>query len=176
MTEISKEYAEALYALAAEDDACDEYAKALSDVADILKKNPDFIELLASPNIPLGERREVIDKVFGSEGICENIASFLKLLTEKGRIRDIFECIEDFEKLYKDIGGVATAYVTSAAPLTDDEKSALRSKLEKKLSRRVELVTKVDESILGGIIVNVDGRIMDGSLKAKLSDIREMLK
>ena len=176
MTDAGREYAAALYTLAAEEERAGDYSEALTMLAGLLRENPDYIELLASPGISMDERRAAIDEAFGGDAVMDNLASFLKLLCERGHIREIFTIIDEYQALYKSASGVSTAYVSSAAPMSEEEAEALRKKLEQKLGHRVELKLSVDESLIGGVVVRVDGKIMDGSIKSRLSDIREMLR
>ncbi len=174
MTQIAEEYSQALFALAAEQNVKREVADSVKALRDIMSENIEYTDLLASPNIPMCERCELIDKAFG-EFLHEYAVSFLKLLCERGHIRDFSECAEEFLKLYEASDGIVTAHVTSAAPFSDAQLDALREKLQKKLSRKVELVCDVDTSILGGFIVRADGNIMDASLKAKLAKIGDSI-
>ena len=174
MTRVSEEYAAALFTLAAEGNVKKEVADSLKTVKTLALEYPDYIDLLASPSIPFDERCEVIDKAFG-EALHEYAVSFVKLICERGHIRDLSECIDEYMKLYEAADGIATANITSAVTLTDEEKETLRRKLESKLSRRVELVCSVDESILGGVVIRVDGNIMDGSLRTKLAELGEAI-
>lgn len=170
MTRISEEYAAALFTLAAQENVKHEVADSIKAVRDTVREYPEYIDLLATPSIPLEERLAVIDKALG-EYLHEYAVSFVKLLCERGHIRELCECIEEFLKLYEASDGIATAYVTSAVALGEAERESLRAKLEAKLARRVELICDVDESILGGVIVKVDGSIMDGSLRARLAEV-----
>ena len=170
MTRVSEEYAAALFTLAAEENVKGEVADSLKTVKTLVLEYPDYIDLLASVNIPFDERCEVVDKAFG-ETLHEYAVSFIKLICERGHIRDLTECIDEYLKLYEAADGIATANITSAVTLTDEEKETLRKKLEAKLLRRVELVCSVDESILGGVVIRVDGNIMDGSLRTKLREL-----
>lgn len=170
MTSIAEEYAAALFALAAEENSKGEVAESLEAVRDLMRQNPEYVDLLCAPSIPLDERLCLIDKAFG-EYMHEYAVSFVKLICERGHIRELDECISEYLKLYEASDGTVTAYVTSAMALDENERAALAAKLEAKLSRRVELVCDVDASILGGVIIKVDGNIMDGSLKTKLAEV-----
>ncbi len=174
MTEISEAYAQALFTLAAEEGVKAEVAQSVKVIKDLVAAYPEYTELLAAPNIPFEERSRVIDEAFG-EKLHEFAVSFVKLLCERGHIRDLDECLSEYLKLYEASDGTATAEVVSAAELTEAEKEALKEKLEKKFSKKVELHCTVDESILGGIIVSVDGTVMDGSLKRRLADAHDII-
>ena len=174
MTSIAEEYAAALFTLTAEENKKGEVAQSLKAIGDLVAENTEYIDLLQAPSIPLDERLGLIEKAFGSE-MHEYAVSFVKLVCERGRIRELSDCINEFLKLYEASDGIVTAYVTSATELDEAEKTVLREKLEKKLLRRVELVCEVDTSILGGVIVKVDGSVMDGSLKRRLAEVGEII-
>ncbi len=174
MTSIAEEYAAALFTLAAEENVKREVAESLTAVRDLCAENPEYPDLLCAPSIPLDERLSLIEAAFG-EYMHEYAVSFVKLVCERGHIRELDECIDEYLKLYEDSDGIATAYVTSATQLDENERTALAARLEKSLSRKVELVCDVDASILGGVIVKVDGAIMDGSLKTKLAEVGEII-
>ena len=170
MKRVSEEYAAALFTLATEENVKPEVADSLKMVKALVLEYSDYIDLLASVNIPFDERCEIIDKTF-DQALHEFAVSFIKLICERGHIRDLTDCIDEYLKLYEASDGIATANITSAVTLNDEEKERLQKKLEVKLSRRVELVCSVDESILGGVVIHVDGNIMDGSLRTKLAEI-----
>ncbi len=174
MTSIAEEYAAALFTLAAEENVKREVAESLEAVRDLCAENVEYLDLLCAPSIPLDERLSLIEAAFG-EQLHEYAVSFVKLVCERGHIRELDACIHEYLKLYEASDGIATAYVTSATELDENERAALTAKLEKRLSRKVELVCDVDASILGGVIVKVDGAIMDGSLKTKLAEVGEII-
>ncbi len=175
MTRVSEEYASALFTLAFEEGVKAEVAESLEAVKGILSEYPEYTELLAAPNIPFDEREKILDEAF--EGRIHDYAlSFIKLICQRGHIRELDECIEEYIKMYDAADGIANAEVTSAAELNEAQRESLKAKLEKKLGRKVELTCRVDEEILGGVIIKVDGNVMDGSLRTKLRDVREMLQ
>lgn len=174
MTRVSEEYATALFSLALEEGVKKEVAESLEAVKAVFAQYPEYADLLAAPSIPFDERARVLDEAFEGR-VHEYALSFMKLVCQRGHIRDLDECIDGYLKLYEASDGIAAAEVTSAAELTDAQKDALKTKLEAKLNRRVELTCTVDESILGGIIVRVDGNVMDGSLRTKLRSIKGAL-
>ena len=168
MAQISNEYAEALFALALETGSVKEYSEALYIVLNLMKENPEYIDFLSSPDIPKQERVGAIESAFGGK-IPETVVSFLCLLC---RIHTLKDCISDYKKLSDAADGVSTAEVISAVELTEDEKTALKSKLEGLCGHRVELDCSVDKSLIGGVKVTVDGKVIDGSVKQKLHELK----
>ena len=174
MAEISKEYGAAIFMLACEKNAKKEYGEALKSLGEVFKENPDYLGFLASPSIPMSQRLSALDEVFLSK-TPEDVLSFIKLMCEKGRVECFFEAAEEFEKLLLESERVLNAKVTSAAELTSEEKAKLKHKLEEVNKSQLDLEYFIDESLLGGIIVEIDGKILDGSLKSRLRDIKEVI-
>ena len=151
MTEMSKEYASALYDLSMDLHAENETLSALKLVQQTLSETPDAVAVLCSPAIPKKDRLALIEQTWGDR-------------------------VPDFEALHMAAQKICTAVVTSAQPLSGDELTRLRIGLEKKLGRKITLVCRTDASLLGGLVVNVDGKVMDGSLKHRLHEIKEVMK
>ncbi len=175
MTDAAKEYAVALFTLAKEESLEEEISKSLGEIAAILRKTPEYLDLLASPNIPIAERIDTIDKAF-SGSVHEYTASFLKLLCKKGHIRQFHRCVSVYEELYRGDKGISAARVISAAPLTKEEKDALKKKLEHISGHSVIMEYSRNRDIIGGVIVHMDGRVIDGSLRRRLHDIKEVIE
>lgn len=174
MNEIGKEYGAALFKLACETGCTKEYGEALKDIRCAFSENPDYVNLLASPGIPVSERLGVIDSAFASS-VPEHVLSYLKLLCEKGRLSCFEEACAEYASLFDVSQRVIHARVISAVPLTDQEKESIIQKLEKTHKGKVLAEYTVDPDILGGVIVEIDGKILDGSLRHRLRDVKDVM-
>ena len=175
MSDIGKEYGTALFMLAAETGEQKQYAQALSVVRELFLKNPDYVELLASPGISVKERLGSVDAAF-CDRVPGHVLSFVKLMCEKGRIACFFDAYDAYASLLDASERVIHARITTAVPLTEDEKEKLIRKLEKSCRGGIEAEYAVNESILGGVIVEADGKIMDGSLRHRLRDVKDVMR
>lgn len=177
-TELNREYAEALYALAAEQGRTKEYLEALDRIAALLADNPDYVELLNCPTIPRDERDELLRQTVGQLVPDEDahVLSFIQLLCAQRRIRSLSGCIEEYRMLYQAEVSLSTAEVISAVPLTEQEQERLAATLTARFGRTITLTCKVDESLLGGMVVRVDGKVLDGSLRRRLDAVKEVMK
>lgn len=173
MAQVINEYAEALFDLSRETDSVKEASSALDTVLRAVEENPEYLDFLSSPNIPKAERIKAIEEAFSA--LPEYIVSFLSLLCEKGRIREIRECIAEYKQLCDAADKISVAQVVSAVELSAAQKEALAAKLQKICGNKVILECKTDESLLGGITVMIDGKIIDGSLKHKLHELKEVM-
>lgn len=174
MTQISKEYAAAFFMLASEKEKQEEYGDALKILQDVFAQNPEYPVFLASPSIPLSERLDAIKQAF-ADRLPEDAVSFLKLLCQRGRLDHFSDVAEEYENLLDASKRVSGATVTSAVALTDGEKAKLRKKLETISNMTVSMEYVIDPSLLGGMIVEMDGKVLDGSLKNRLREIKEVM-
>lgn len=174
MMQTDKEYAEALFMLVAEEQKVEEYTKSLDIVKQLIQENPDYTEFLASPAIALSERLQAIDEAFDGN-MPEYIVSFLKILCENGRIRSLPGCIDEFGKLAMEISNKAEADIISAVELSDDQKKAICSKLEKITGKIIQPMYIVDKSLIGGVKIEVEGKTFDGSIRHRLQDVKDVI-
>ena len=175
MNEIGKEYGAALFLLATEERAQQEYSLALDKVKKAFEENPAYMDFLTSPSIPLSERISAIEAVFGSI-VPERILSYLQLLCEKGRMAWLFQSMEEYEALRHAAEHISTAKITSAVALSEEQKQKLIAKLEALYQGKIRADYSIDETLLGGVVVEVDGKIMDGSLRHRLREVKEVIR
>ncbi len=174
MSQVKIEYAQALFMLAIEQKSVEGFEKALEEIAESFAKEPKYMQFLSSPGIALSERLSAIEEAFGNTYPRE-IVSFLKLLCERRHIEEFSDCVCEYKRLANELGKVSQAKVTSAVELTDKEKDALKQKLEKMSGHTVMLDLTVDKSLLGGIIVEIDGKVMDNSLRKHLKEVKDVI-
>ena len=175
MSDLSKEYAEALFALAAEMKQEKAYLEALRVVGDAIAAEPDYVDLLAAPAVPAGERAALLEQAFGA-AVPEQVLSFVQLLCTHRQIRHLPDCIDEYHRLYQAAVAMSTAYVTSAVALTDEQKAHLAEKLSAKFGRTIDPICTVDKHLLGGITVRIDGVVLDGSLRRRLQAVKDVIE
>ena len=173
MNRISREYAVALFSLAQEKHQETAWGEALAVIREQFDSQPEYAALLNAPNIPAAEREALIDRAFSA--LPEEVLSFLKILSARGLVFEFGECVREYKKLTDELLKVSTARVVSAAALTDAEKRKLKDRLEKVTGRSVEMELRVDPSLLGGVVVYVDGKIIDGSLRSRLRQVKDVI-
>ncbi|MBQ5545389.1 MAG: ATP synthase F1 subunit delta [Clostridia bacterium] len=173
-TGTGREYAIALFRLAKEEAIETALAEDLTFLKEVFQKTPEYAAFLSAPSIPKQERLDSIREAFG-ESLHEYAVSFVCVLCEKGRVSLLPECVEEFEALFAASQRVSHAVVTSAAPLSDDQKERLQRKLKKRSGNRVEMEYRLNPKLLGGVIVDIDGTRLDGSLRRQLKTIREVM-
>lgn len=174
MNQTGNEYAEALFSLAGERNKIEAIEKDLSLVLSLFAENPEYSVFLSSPGISKEDRLSALNEAFGSF-VEEETSAFLAVMCEKGRIKELPEAANLYMDMCRSAKNVAVAKVTSAVALTEEEKSRLKKQLEKKTGKTVRLEFSEDKSLIGGLSVEIDGKIIDGSVKHKLAEIKEVI-
>lgn len=165
----------ALFSLASETGQEKKYLDDLEQIGGILADCPDYLAFLETPTIPKSERIGALSAAF-SENLPEYLLSFLQILAEKNEIRSLPDCIDDYRALYFDFAGIAVAKVTSARALSEAEKARLQSALEKRTGKSVRLQFERDPALIGGLIAEIDGVRYDGSLRGRISQVKEVMQ
>ncbi len=174
MTQVLKEYAEALFTLALEKKKVKEFSQNLDFLKATFTENTSYLEFLASPAIPLSERLSALEEAF-SKCLEDDVLACLELLCKRGRIKGVFSFIDAFFALKTASENTSVAKVYYAMPLDDEQKSKLSDMLEKKTGKKVKLVFIEDKSLIGGIKILLDDRVFDGSVSHHLKDIKGVI-
>ena len=174
MTEITAGYAQALFDLAQEETLDSVIMEQLQVLSTAFSQEPDFLRLLATPNISKNERYQILDESFRNQ-VHPYVLNFMKLLTEKGEILRFGSCVKQYKTLYYEANGMISVLAVSAVELTAEQKQRLQQKLEAVTGKTVQLETKVDPSCLGGVRLDYDGKRIDGTVKNRLDAMRTQL-
>ncbi len=172
---ISSDYALSLFSLAKEQDRIDDYGKCLAEVLGIVSRHPDWLDLIHSPALSLEERLSLIDKAWGHLEVKE-VLYFLKLLCEKGQILGLQSSVSDFFLLEKEWKKHVPVEVRFASPLTEEQKTKLEEKIGKITGKIPEITYREDPSLIGGIRVQIEDAVLDGSLSAKIGALKGVIK
>jgi len=174
MTTTSKEYAEALFELAAGENVLEETSDGLVTVVSALQQTPEYRQLLASAAIGKAERIKALDDAFAGK-VPNVLMGVLRMMVSRGHISTLDHMAREYEELSRQYRGESTARVLSAVPLKESEAVAIRAELEKRFGHAVSVQCEVDPSLIGGVRVEVDGRVIDGSIRNKLEQIKDVM-
>ena len=174
MTKPGDLYGQSLYELAASENQSERILSEMETVKNIFSENPDYITLLNEPSIPKRERLSLLDEAFGN-ALSQYLLNFIKILVERGLIRSFPACFKRYRESYNAAHGIADGLVISAVPLDEKRLSALTEKMHSLTGKKVFLKQKVDKSVLGGIRIELEGKLYDGTVKGRLSEIRQRI-
>lgn len=174
MTQIGSVYGGALYALARDEEIADQIREELYQVGEVFKEEPEYLRLLSAANIPRQERCALVDGAFRDK-VHPYVLNFLKILTEKGYVRQFPECCKAYRMRYNADNNILPVTAVTAVALSEDQATRLKEKLEKLTEKTVELTNRMDPDVLGGVRLDFDGKSMDDTLAHRLESIRSLL-
>lgn len=171
MEEIARVYAEALFDIASEHDKIDEIRDQLSEFADAVDSDQEMQVFLFSPYFSSAEKQAGIEKAV--TGADERFVNFLALLAEKHRMAAIFRIRDTYEELWQHENRRIEVVVKSAVELDADVAERIGAEIEKQTGRKVDLSSEVDESIVGGLVLQVGNMVLDASIANRLEKLRK---
>lgn len=174
MTKTARLYGGSLYDLAAEEQLSGIIMEQMMEIRQLFRENPDYVKLLGEPSIPQGERIELIEKAFGAQAE-RYLVNFIKVLCERNLLGDFSGCCEEFTRRFNADNGISEATVISAVALSEAQMAALKEKLEKISGKKISLVQKIDKSVMAGLLVEIEGKQLDGTLQSRITGISKKL-
>jgi len=167
-------YARVLFELANAAGAVDAVDAGMRKVVETLRGSVELRDAFADESLPAEKKRAIMSDIF-SGSVAPEAVAIATLVIERGMGGSLATIAERFGEIAEAERGIVVAEVTTAVPLTDALRASLTEKLAKSLGRPVTLRERVDGSILGGIRINVAGRVLDGSLSSQLDAMRTTL-
>jgi F-type H+-transporting ATPase subunit delta len=172
---LAKRYAKALEEAAAESDALEVVGTELGRVATLWHQDPAMAAFFGNPGILLRDKAETLKSLSQRMALTPLVARFLDLLLSRQRMQALPTMAHLYRELMNKRLGRVQAALTTAVPLAPDLQEGLRRRLAQVLGRTVLLEPHVDPAILGGVVVQVDSTVYDGSLRTQLKQLRERL-
>ena len=173
MEEIASVYARSLFEVAMEQDKLDKVRDELGEFADALHDSRELQVFLFSPYFSTKEKSEGLDKAIS--GADDTTLNFLRLLIEKHRMPVIFRVRAEFDQLWEEENKLLPVTVTSAVELPKETVKQIGDRIAEQTDRKVDLQSKVDPDILGGIVVRVGNSVLDASVRNRLDQLRRQV-
>ncbi|KAB8332718.1 F0F1 ATP synthase subunit delta [Scytonema tolypothrichoides VB-61278] len=171
MAEISQPYAEALMSIAQSKNLTDQLGEDVRSLLSLLSESEQLRSFLENPFVGLDDKKAVINRILG-EGANAYFRNFLLLLVDRRRISLLEPVLQQYLTLLRQLKQIALAEVISAVPLTEEQQQAVRNKvIALTKAREVELDTKIDPELIGGVIIKVGSQVIDASLRGQLRRI-----
>ena len=175
MTQAASVYGEALYALAKDENKCDMMLSQLKVLDESFAAEPDFLRLLSAPNLSKIERKEILDTCFKGKA-DQYLLNFLKILMEKGYIREFSNCVQVFRERYNEDHGIMAVSAMTAMPMSDSQKEKLAAKLAGITGKQIELTNTIDPACIGGVRLDYDGKRVDDTIVHRLDAVSSLLR
>jgi F-type H+-transporting ATPase subunit delta len=173
MEELGQVYARSLFQVAKEHDVLDEIHEQLGLWADALAQNKDLQTFFFSPRFSTAEKKDAIRKII--DGGDERFLNFLELLAERHRLPVTFRIRREFDDLWREEHKLLSVEVTSAVELDESLVNSIGERIEERTGRRIQLTSRVDPDIIGGLVLRVGNKILDASVHGRLERLRRQL-
>jgi ATP synthase F1 delta subunit len=173
MEEIAEVYARALFEAAVEGGELDDIQQQLGIWTDALAENKSLQTFFFSPRFSSAEKKEAIRKII--VGGNERFLNFLELLAERHRLPAIFRIRRDFDELWREEHKLLPVEVTSAVELDASLVRSIGDRIEERTGRRIELTSRVDPDIIGGLVLRVGNKVLDASVHGRLERLRRQI-
>jgi len=172
--EVGRLYAEAILHVAEEQGQAEELLEELNGLVEYLDRNPEFERFLASPLIEEEPHAQVIEDAFRGKA-SDLLVDSLLVVNRKGRLSAVRAIAVAYRAALRDLRGWMDVHVRTAVPLTDALRARLTAALAATTSRKPSLVEHVDPAVIGGLVIQIEGRKIDASLASRLHHLSEAL-
>jgi F-type H+-transporting ATPase subunit delta len=173
---LAERYASALFDIADERRTLDEVASDLRQLRTMLAESVDLSRLVRSPILTRGEQGKAISALAERAGFAPLVRDFLAVVAKNRRLFAVPAMIEAYLAKLAERRGEVTAEVIAAQPLSETQLALLSDQLRRSVGRRVSVEPRVDPGLIGGMIVKVGSRMVDGSIKSKLQRLQLAMK
>lgn len=174
---VSKTYGEALFEIAMENGGAkmDGLLAEVEQVGTILKQNPEFDKLMMHPGVPKQDKVTAMENVFKGR-VSNELTGLMEIVIQKERYSELQEIFAYFIARVKEAKGIGVAHITSAVPLTKEQQAATVAKLlETTKYKSIEADFKEDAALIGGMVIRINDRVVDSSVRSKLDDLTRQL-
>ena len=172
---VSSTYGDALFELALEENRLEAMYEEIAAARDVFLQNDELFKLLNHPKVVKDEKIAFIENVFLGR-VSDEVMGFFRIIVTKDRYNDMIAIFDYFLHKVKEYKGIGTAHVTSAIALSEEQKAAVEKRLlETTRYHSFDMDYKVDPSILGGLIIRIEDRVVDSSLKTQLDKLTKQL-
>lgn len=165
-------YAQAVFEIALEKKELDIWQSDLRGVA-ALGQYPEIVSILENPKIASAKKVKLLAELL--PGMNAMVMNLVQLLISRGRFALVIKISEEYQRRLDSYRGVGKAEVVTAVPLSEDYRTNLAERLSALFNKKIELTSGVNTSLIGGIVVRVNGKLLDGSTSSKLAALKSEL-
>ncbi len=173
--QVDTTYGNALFELGCEENRLDDLYEEVNAFVGIIDENEELVKLLNHPQVNKEEKVKIVEETFKGR-ISDDLLGLLVTVVNKGHIADIKNILKHFIKLVKQKKNIGEASITSAINLSDEQKSNIEKRLLETTSyNEIETSYAVDKSLIGGLVIRIEDRVVDSSIRTKLDTLSKTL-
>lgn len=170
MLEIAQNYASALLSIAIDDNKVIDYQKEVKELRKIIHDNPDFLLLLDSRFLTIEERKEEVDKILIN--FSPDVVNFIKIIVSHNRVNYLEDILQAFNTLCNENQDIVEGLLYSAFPLDEKTLEKIKKKISQIENHEVDLITRIDPTLIGGVKVVINSHVYDGSIKNQIEKMQ----
>ncbi|WP_430609897.1 ATP synthase F1 subunit delta [Enterococcus sp. DIV0876] len=171
---VGKRYGKALFELAMEEQRLTEVYQELMTLRQVYQDLPEFGQIITDNHLDIHEKRKLFDQLL--KGFDGTVKNFLEIVYAYNRMDDLLLIIDEYERRFDEYQGLVLGTVTTAVALSDEQKTAIEEQIAHKLGyKQAKLEAAIDPEILGGVIVEANHQVIDGSIKSQLDYLRQQM-
>lgn len=167
---VAKRYASALFEAGIDLEKTKEFNQELDFLREVFESEEKLLQILHHPKITESEKVSLIDNLFKGR-ISQELINFLYILIDKRREGHILEIIEEYKKMFNKHENIISVTAITAVPMEENSKTKLITVLQEKFKKTIELTNNIDEKIIGGVLLKVEDKLIDGTLKGQLESM-----
>ena len=175
ISSVPLKYAQALADVAGEVQQEDQVQEELVVFAELLNSNQELMEALTHPAIPFSAKRKIVQALAKKIPLTQIVANFILVLTEHARLPYFQEVIEAYESILDELRGTLRADVTFCEEVEEAMDAGLRKAISTLTGKQIKINYQLDESLIGGLKLQIGSTLYDGSIRTQLEEIRRRL-
>jgi len=169
---LAKVYASSILAIAKEKNEVDAFGDELREFAKLVESQPDLWGYLSSPTVDAAKRSEALEKMLRGRA-KDSVTDSLQIINRNGRLGLLMAIVEAYGKLQKDLAGRVEVRVRTASALKPPQEQRVREIIRKRTGKEADLVVDLDQSLIGGLVVQIGDEKLDASVSRKLAMMHE---
>nr|WP_300006060.1 F0F1 ATP synthase subunit delta [Tissierella sp.] len=171
---VGKRYASSLFDVAVDLKKIDDFHSQLEFIKNIFNSESKLITILEHPRISRGEKKTLVEDIF-KKNISQEILNFLFIIIDKRREDSLMDIIKEYNNFFKEYKGILDVEAVTAVPMEEEKQQRLKLVLKGKFHKEINLSNRVDPSIIGGVLLKLDEKLIDSTLKHELKEMESMI-
>lgn len=172
---VERRYAEALIGISRQAGEIEAYQHDLETVVELYNNQPDFRQFLLNPEFKAEAKKSAIDRILNGK-VKQELISFISLLLDKGRIKNLPGILTEYIKLSDKLRNILAITIISSAPLSESETGRILTKYKNiHKASDVKVNLEIDPGLIGGVMIKIGDKVIDGSISGRLEGLRELL-
>lgn len=172
---VGKRYASSLFEVGIELKKLDDFHSQLELIKKTFLSEEKLLQILEHPRISKGEKRSLVENIF-KQSVSKEILNFLFIIIDKRREASLMDIVKEYSTLFKEYKGILDIEAVTAVSMEENAKEKLKLVLKNRFKKEIQLSNRVDPSIIGGVVLKMDSKVIDSSLKSQLKEMEAMIK